>query len=384
MKMFFNGTSAARSYSAPWLLGMLLLGPLGLPLMSAAPAPVSATRPSNRWLFIVEASRAMQPRQEALAQIAGNAVLAGMNGQMRDGDTLGVWIYNNELHAGEFALQTWSSREAQTIATRVASFLGTRKFESRASFGKVLPAMGEVISNSEFITVVLISSGGETLRGTPYDKAINTVHQQWLSQQAKARQPFLTVLRALRGQISGFEVSLPPQALQLPPLPAELLVTNAPPEIKIAQILPPAPVVAPPVLPSLIVHGKKPAPEPEPATNAPPVRLETNPPPAKPIVEAPRPVEPKTFAPTNPVVAAATNLPAIVTNLVVTGLPAGSATNQTPAALPAGDAGKGNKLLLAGLLVVVAGMGVWVFLLCRSRSQGRASLITQSLERKKK
>lgn len=372
-KIFFAGKAGARTSTCPWLMPVLLLVPLGSQLLFAAPTP--AASPANRWLFIVETSRATQTRQDAIAQIAGNVVLAGMTGQMRAGDTLGIWTYNNELHAGEFPLQTWSSDTAQTIAARVASFLGTRKFENRPNFDKTLPALGGVITNSEFITVILISSGTEKMRGTAHGKAIDAIHQQWRGQQEKARLPFLTVLRAQRGQVTDFEVNLPPQTLQLPPLPAELLVTNAPPEIKIVEATPPpAPVAPPAIVPSLIVHGKKPAPEPEPVTNQSPPTLEGNTPAPPAAVSAQTAVEPKKIASTTSPTPLTTNIVMPVTNPATTNQP--SAT--------VGNAGGGKKLWMAGLVMVIAGIGLVVFLICRSRSEPQASLITRSLDRRKK
>ena len=352
-------------------LGVLLF--LGLPgsqQIFSAPAPVTYRTP-NRWLLIVETSRAMQPRAEAVAQIAANLVLSGMNGQVRPGDTLGLWTYNASLHRGEFQLQTWTADNTKAIAESVALFLSRQKFEGRPSRSQLFPAMNGVISNSEFITVILISSGGETFSGTPFDKAINEIHQQWQTRQEKARQPFLTMLRAQSGRIADFEVGRPPGPLEFPPLPLELLVTNpvvqTPPAPKPVETLPP------PVVPNLIVHGKKPEPVAEIISNPPPaVVLPTN---------LSVSVELKTNPPTALVISKATNESPAVINPATAALPSGSSTNPP---MVTEQSAHSKSFWIAGLIAAGAAAGlVWV-LVRRSRSQTRVSLITRSLDRDNK
>jgi hypothetical protein len=234
--------------------------------ISLSDSLVYSAPPSNRWLIIVETSRAMQPRRPAAAQLAGNLILSGMNGQAHPGDTIGLWTFDKTLHSGEFPLQAWTPRAQRDIAEHTSLFLMTRKYENRANVDAVVSPMSDLVTNSEFITVVLISSGSEKIRGTPYSDAINAVYKKFQSTQEKAKMPFVTVLRAQGGHIADFKVSTPPSALEMPPLPPELQITNivaerAPepkPRIEIPPH-PPEPVVI--VAPPLIVHGKKPEPE---------------------------------------------------------------------------------------------------------------------------
>ena len=358
----------ARLGGLGWLCLLCAVGPQKL---FSAPAPATH-RPPNRWLLIVETSRAMQPRAEAVAQIAGNLALSGMNGQVRPGDTLGLWTFNAGLHRGEFPLQTWTADNTKAVAESVALFLARQKFEGRPSRSQVFPAMNGVISNSEFITVILISSGGETFSGTPFDKAINEIHQQWQSQQEKAHQPFLTMLRAQGGRITDFEVGRPPGPLEFPPLPPELQVadpvTETPPVPKPAATLPT------PIVPNLIVHGKKPEPVAEIISNPPPVIvLATN---------VPASVEVKTNPPAS-VISKATNAVPAATNPAAVALPSGPSTNLAVTAATESSVNE-KTLWVAGVVAAGAAVGlVWV-LARRSRSQTRVSLITRSLDRDKK
>ena len=338
----------------------------------AQPTPVTYRTP-NRWLMIVETSRAMQPRAEAVAQTAANLVLSGMNGQMRTGDTFGLWTFNAGLHRGEFPLQNWTPEKTKQLAEGVALFLARQKFEGRPGRDQMFPAMNTVISNSEFITVILITGGSETFTGTPFDKAINGIHQQWASQQEKAHQPFLTMLRAQHGRITDFEVGRPPGPLEFPPLPPELLITNP----VVSAPAPPKPVVAPlaPIGSNIIVHGKKPEPVAEIVSNPPPVVVL--------LTNLSAGAERKTNPPAVPVIFKATNAISTTAKLTNTPLSSDSATNLpvTPAVEPSASS---KTFWIAGLIAAGAAAGlVWV-LVWRSRSQPRVSLITRSLDRDKK
>ena len=343
--------------------GLLLLWAIAPQHSFSQATATAAARPPNRWLLILETSRAMQPRAEAVAQIAGNLVLSGMSGQMRAGDTLGVWTFNRDLHAGSFPLQTVARDNTKTIAERVALFVAQQNFEGRASRDKVFPLMNTVISNSEFITVILISGGGETFSGTPFDQAINAIHKQWQAQQDKARLPFLTMLRAQQGRITDFEVGRPPGPLNLPPLPPELLV----PDPVVEKPVPPKPVETPPapVVPNLIVHGKKPEPVSESVSNSAPVPA----------------------VPTNAVFATKTNPPPAMkaaTNSAATNVSVRPFTNPTSATAAPTALDAGGNFRLAAAVAVVAALGLVFMLMRRSRSRPRTSLITRSLDRDKK
>jgi hypothetical protein len=341
----------------------------------------AARLPSNRWLFIVETSRAMQPRSEAAAQIAGNLILSGMSGQMHPGDTIGVWTFGSDLRTGEFPLQTWTSNNVKQIAENLSLFLATRTFEKTSRLDKVVPTMNALAAKSEFITIILISSGSEKIRGTPFDAKINPVYQKFQSQQETARLPFVTVLRGQLGKLVDFKVTAPPASVEFPPLPPELLITNTPVAMSEVKTTPPPPP-PPPVAPPLIIHGKKPAPE---IIPTPPAIVKTN----EPVVTN------KTLVAEIKTNAQMTNVPAIAAAPRVAGMtssvPASNEVATNTAAISAKDivalAGpertSDKKFFIAGAATVAAGIGLLLILLRRSRAQTHVSLITRSLDRDK-
>src|SRR5882724_3612268 len=210
-------------------LGFLLAGS---PLSAQTNAP-KPTFPANRYLIIVETSHAMKSRADGVLKAMEDLIGSGIGGQLRRGDTIAVWTYNAELHAGLFPLQQWTPETQKTVAVRILSFLKEQPYEKQAVLQKTLMTMDKVIKNSDFITVILISNGDQLMQGTPFDEQINNLYKVWNKEQQKAHMPFVTVLRATRGKITHFTLTSAPWPVDIPPLPSELLIaaTNSPPKL---------------------------------------------------------------------------------------------------------------------------------------------------------
>jgi hypothetical protein len=232
-----------RAWRLTGFIGALLLNVV---LTSEANAGLS----SNRYLFIVETSHSMQKRAEGMRQAVTDLLGTGMQGQLQAGDTVGLWTYNNKLHAGMFPLQDWTPEKREAVTSRLLMFLGAEKYEKSPAFKTVTPALGPVVENSDFLTIVIISTGEEKMTGTPFDDRINGDYKRWHDQQQKAHMPFITVLRARNGTITDSLVTPAPFQAELPPLPKPVVAekpipTNAPPPVRVAQ--------------PLIISGHKPA-----------------------------------------------------------------------------------------------------------------------------
>ena len=79
------------------VLGLLAVSPH---VTCAQPVGGQGATPANRYLLIVDVSRAMEPRQRSMLKAVQDLLASGMGGQMQAGDTLGVWTYNTNLYAG--------------------------------------------------------------------------------------------------------------------------------------------------------------------------------------------------------------------------------------------------------------------------------------------
>ncbi len=249
------------------LAGLLFAMALMPRLLLAQAEPAKAPLPSNRYLLVVETSRSMQRRADAVLRTVQDLLKSGLGGQLQRGDTLGVWTYNEDLYTGRLPLQTWSPQAQKDVIQHVLAFLKGQKYEKQVRLDKVLPAIAGVINASHSITVILVSSGDESIHGTAFDARINAFYQNWHDEQQKARMPFVTVLSGLDGRYADFTVNTPPWPVQMPSRPqearrGEAARSNRPETVHAAP---------PPTAPPLIISGKKapteaaPAPKPEPS-----------------------------------------------------------------------------------------------------------------------
>jgi hypothetical protein len=211
--------------AAPPLLAALFLAVLPC---RAGDAPKIPKQLENRFLLVVDTSSAMRGCSNSVVQGVLELLESDMRGEFRQGDTIGLWAYNDKLHP-EFPMQVWSKADKDTIMMETAIFLQGQRYGRRAHFERVMPALNQVIKNSERITVVLISDGTGLIQGTPFDQDINNLQKKYARQLRAAHMPFVIVLAARNGVVfdctinyTGL-VAIPHTAN--PEIPA---VTNAP------------------------------------------------------------------------------------------------------------------------------------------------------------
>ena len=244
------------------LLRTLLAVAVLLPgILAAQSSTTNSPHQGNRYLVIVETSRAMKDRGAGVLSALQNLLASGMQGQMRRGDTVGLWTFSDQVNVGQFPLQTWSPEAAKGVTGRVIRFLQDQQCENPARFDVVTPALQRVVKHSEYVTVIIFSSGEEKIRGTPFDAEINKAYKTWRVQQQQAHMPFITVLRAEKGTFAERTVVPAPWKLQMPERPPGIAVVEAEP----AKDVDKAKAAPPRMLPPLIVSGRKPKPA---ATNS--------------------------------------------------------------------------------------------------------------------
>lgn len=318
-----------------WRGGIALRGlkVLMLFLLLGVPHGFGAARSSNRYLLVFETSNAMQRRLPATLEAVGALLGGGFRGQLRDGDTVGVWTFNETLETGRLPLQHWSSVASGEVTREILAFLKSQKHRGGARFDLVRPGLEQVIQASELITVVLFTSGQEAMAGTPFDQKINEVYAAWREVQQRERKPFVTVLRARQGKIVFGSASPAPWPVEIPPLPAPKPAKTVHAEPPKAE--PPKPVV---VGPPLIVTGRKPpvqetttpAPTPTPVPSQAPGQSVTNPP-VKAAPETPSPLA-------APATTQSDTVPAPAPSPTVISSPAQPAPTPAPATTPTAEA----------------------------------------------
>jgi hypothetical protein len=327
----------ARIFAA--LLAVIFLIP------SARAQPEGQRAVENRFLLVFDTSADMKKRVPMVQKTLDNIFVTGLGGQLHDGDGIGVWTFDQDLHTGQFPLQNWSSDDAATIAADINLFVGKQRYSKATRFGALQPLLSQLVQDSDRLTVLIFCDGETAMSGTPYDAGINQIFQQRQDAQKKAQQPFIIVLRAQLGQYVGCTVDFPPTPVNfpgfppLPPPPAPPVPTNQPPP-------PPKRVVAQ----SIIMIGTNTSPKPPPHALNP------------------------AGEPTSP-------MPMNQTNVMATP-PTNSAAQTNTLALSSENSGLGSSgaLAVGGAFLVVAG-GLIVFMMRRSRKNSHASLITRSMKK---
>jgi hypothetical protein len=314
----------------------------GVFLIPAIHAQSVATGMDNRFLLIFDTSADMKKRVPAVQRSLDELLATSARGELRSGDSIGVWTFGQELRTGQFPLQRWDPADAVMIASNINRFVGKQHYAKSTSFDALQPLLEQVVENSERLTVVIYCDGEAGMNGTSFDSGINEVFQQKGGAQKKARQPLVVVLRSQRGEYTGCTVSFPPAAVNLPEFPP-----LPPPAPKLADIPPPAPAV----VPSLVIIGTKVG------TNLPPVAPanQTNAV-STPLANPAAPPAAQPSAQTNPAVA-----------------------SQPP---PENSGGGGKKPLVVGTVLLVAAGVLTALAVFRARKKDHGSLITRSMREK--
>ena len=226
-------------------------------LLAALVLPANAfAQPKSpaRWLLVFDLSSTMKKRLPATEEVVSNFFASGAEGRLQDGDNLGVWTYDKKLHAGQFPTAVWDAKQAVTLTTNLTAFLRSRTFTGDSQMAALQPALGNVITHSERLTIVIFCDGESEISATPYDRGINQSFLDGQTERKKSQQPFVVLIRTLSGKYIGCTVNFPPGTINIPlflapvpPAPA----TNPPAAMHITTTAKPAPVV----VPDLVIIG---------------------------------------------------------------------------------------------------------------------------------
>jgi hypothetical protein len=334
-----RGRHEFRAFGLAWRLaaGFLLISALastltpGLfaqtPAPATSPAPAPAPLSSNRFLFVVDISKPMEKEVPDVVRVVNEILRSSASGQLHNGDSIGVWTFNEDVYTGNLPLQIWSEDDAEEITLRIGEFLRQQDYGKKSRLDYAMGAIDKVIRGSDILTVFIISSGAGPIHGTPYDDSINAQYLQCLRDMGRKPKPLVTVLQGSRGRVIRYTVSAVPWPVVIPELPIPLKITEAPP----AKPAPPPP----PPGPSMILVGTNttayvPPPPVQPASAA-PVTL-VNPPPQSSVIQPPSAPGPQIPALPPPVPAVAPQTPpAVAVNTPPTPTPAPA---PAPAAQP--------------------------------------------------
>ncbi len=394
-----------------WVLAALLLT---APWSRADDAHTHHRSMENRFLFVIDTSAAMKSRTNGLDEAVLGLLASDMKGELRKGDTIGLWTYSDRLST-DFPMQVWSEQKKDDIVNSVREHLRILVYESRAHLEKTWPAIQQVATNSERLTIILIFDGADPIKGTPFDKDINKLHKQYAREFRSAHQPFVTILAARDGKIFDYIINhpdsvmvphladpLPPPATNEPPLvvvapPAPAVTVPPPARIQINlsgddfphhTAVPPSSAAPPP---TDVTPTPAPAPTPDVASNTPPPTqatptgaqaaqvvptVNTNVASSAPVSVPPPGDSTPPAAPTAPAIAA----PARVVPPASPPPAAPALEPVAPAVVAASSFQQVAMMIMAFSLLTIA-VALVVLLVWRWRGRSHPSLISQSIDR---
>jgi len=279
-----------------------------------------------------------------------NQLLAtGMNGQLHDGDSIGVWTFDQTLHAGQFRLVSWAPESARDIANNINKFLGSQHFSGNTSFAALQPLLGRVMQSSPRLTLIIFCDGEDTIKWTPYNDGVNQLFQERKTAQTRAKQPFILLLRTQFGQFVGCTMNFPPGMLNFPdfpplPQPKPAVTPPAP------KPLPPAPVIPLIIVGTNVMNQEPASGNTAPASAPPPVVTVTN------------------------VVTKTNTVTWTQTNTVIL-------TNTPPATSSDNSHFNRTGALAVGAALLIAAAGLITLAVSRRRNASQSSLITRSMRK---
>jgi outer membrane biosynthesis protein TonB len=207
------------------VIGLLWLAGLRLTTLQAQNQTATPESAPRYFLFVVEASRSMKPRTQATLDVLQTLLNSAFDRQMRRGDILDAWAFNDTLHKMGAPAQADSQEARATLSVRLLDFVMSQASDKKANLDKVLPELNTLLHDSPFVTLILLSSGENDFHGSVCDGLINSSFKRLHEQQQQAQRPLVTVIRSMGGQITDCKVVAAPQAIKMPALPAPPVIS---------------------------------------------------------------------------------------------------------------------------------------------------------------
>jgi hypothetical protein len=143
-----------------------------------------------------------------------------LNGEIHQGDLVGIWTFNEVVYQELFPTQIWSQPTQLAFAVRLRMFADPELYQRRARLDKVVPEMLKVVASTDSVTIILVSTGEGIMQGTPFDEQINSAWKEWHDELDGIHMPLQTVLGAANGKLTAWIMTPAPRSIDLAKLEA--------------------------------------------------------------------------------------------------------------------------------------------------------------------
>jgi hypothetical protein len=213
-----------NSLKCALVAAFLLVGGSAARSAQATNEPAKIALTGHRFLFVVETSSQSRRFEAANRQAVFNLVLGGLFGQMRTGDTFGLWTYNDEVHPGDFPVTVWDSERTLELAGQVAAYLQKQKYARQADSVKLVASLRELSDRVGDFNVFIVSTGRDAMAGTPFDQNVNAAYEVYAKRPGPLMKvPIITSFFVRKGRpirssvvLAGEKITLPERPVTLP------------------------------------------------------------------------------------------------------------------------------------------------------------------------
>src|SRR5215469_15313975 len=114
---------------------MLLIGIAFIPNLHAQS---TGRRIENRYLLVFDTSSGMKKRLPAEEKAVKELFAITLNGQIKPGDTIGIWTFSKGLHTGQFPLTHWEPNDIVSLPMEVLAFVKGQHYSKTSSFDTLM------------------------------------------------------------------------------------------------------------------------------------------------------------------------------------------------------------------------------------------------------
>ena len=164
-----------------------------------APSAFAGSAEPWRYLFLVDTSIAMEPKQSATAAIVEGLALTSFENQIKEGDLVELWPYNAPGETNVMEPIIWSPEMREQAANQLGTYLRNRRYRGVADYAELGADLKALLATAPNMFVFLLTDAHTPIRGLPFDVELNTEFGRIREQLRLASSPGLALLKVTKG-----------------------------------------------------------------------------------------------------------------------------------------------------------------------------------------
>jgi len=174
------------------------------------------TMEGNRFLFVVETSATSSRLDHGGRQALVDLIYTGVYGQMRTGDTFGLWSFNEQVFAGVYPMQTWDSENTMELASNAGQFLKGQRYHKKGRFEPVVQEVLGLVRGIKDVNIFIISDSETRPPADAFGPAFDREYAENIARLPNTKTPLITTIVGRNGSISNWLVTVGSEPIRLP------------------------------------------------------------------------------------------------------------------------------------------------------------------------